>query len=242
MLVRKLKLKYIDMNPAFDKDPWVIHQRELFKDEKSQAGSRRSPGRLGQNDGASISNTASQFNRTQSSFRYTSLPKIRGTMAVEETIGQRPLKDILRKSVQSLQRKPVAPTQATVDMLNSTPAKRLLNFIVMEVQKFMQNKRLNEENIKELDQRIHYETFIREKKDAILEDRKNNVQEEDQQSHVSAVKTKYQALGQLVEQRSIANGMAKSIASMKSQAKNEGSMAGSQVQLNNRMDRDFPVA
>ena len=106
----------------------------------------------------------------------------------------------------------------------------------------MQNKRLNEENIKELDQRIHYETFIREKKDAILEDRKNNVQEEDQQSHVSAVKTKYQALGQLVEQRSIANGMAKSIASMKSQAKKEGSMAGSQVQLNNRMDRDFPVA
>jgi len=34
------------------------------------------------------------------------------------------------------------------------------------------NKRVNEANIRELDQRIQMESYLREKKEAILEDRK----------------------------------------------------------------------
>ena len=36
----------------------------------------------------------------------------------------------------------------------------------------MANKRVNEANIRELDQRIQMESYLREKKEAILEDRK----------------------------------------------------------------------
>jgi len=40
------------------------------------------------------------------------------------------------------------------------------------VQRFLANKRVNEANIRELDQRIQMESYLREKKEAILEDRK----------------------------------------------------------------------
>ena len=41
------------------------------------------------------------------------------------------------------------------------------------MQKFVANKRITEGNIRDLDQKVQMESYIREKKEAILEDRKN---------------------------------------------------------------------
>jgi hypothetical protein len=48
-------------------------------------------------------------------------------------------------------------------------------FIEQEVRRFTATKRVNDVTLKELDQRIQMEAYLREKKDAILEDRKNNI-------------------------------------------------------------------
>jgi hypothetical protein len=52
-------------------------------------------------------------------------------------------------------------------------------FIEQEVRRFTATKRVNDVTLKELDQRIQMEAYLREKKDAILEDRKNNVDQND---------------------------------------------------------------
>ena len=44
------------------------------------------------------------------------------------------------------------------------------------MQKFVANKRITEANIRDLDQKVQMESYIREKKEAILEDRKNEKQ------------------------------------------------------------------
>ncbi len=54
-----------------------------------------------------------------------------------------------------------------------TPAKRLYSYICAEVGKMVTTRRINEKAIIELDQKVHYEAYIREKKDAILEDRRS---------------------------------------------------------------------
>ena len=41
------------------------------------------------------------------------------------------------------------------------------------MQRFIASKRINESNIRELDQKVQMESYLREKKEAILEDRKN---------------------------------------------------------------------
>ena len=41
------------------------------------------------------------------------------------------------------------------------------------MQKFVANKRITEANIRDLDQKVQMESYTREKKEAILEDRKN---------------------------------------------------------------------
>ena len=51
-------------------------------------------------------------------------------------------------------------------------AQELLAYIVNEVRRFVTTKRINDGNILELDQKIQLETYLREKKAAILEDRK----------------------------------------------------------------------
>lgn len=43
------------------------------------------------------------------------------------------------------------------------------------MQKFLKAKRVNETNIRELDQKIQMESYLREKREAILEDRKNHL-------------------------------------------------------------------
>lgn len=52
---------------------------------------------------------------------------------------------------------------------------QFLNFIRGEVSKFCASKRLNEASIKELDQKIQMECYLREKKEAILQDRKMDI-------------------------------------------------------------------
>jgi len=46
-------------------------------------------------------------------------------------------------------------------------------YIDNEVAKFLKNDRLTEENLKKLDEKISKESLIRDKKDAILDDRKS---------------------------------------------------------------------
>ena len=50
----------------------------------------------------------------------------------------------------------------------------LAKYIDNEVSKFLKNDRLSEDNLKKLDQRILKECELRGRKDAILDDRKNN--------------------------------------------------------------------
>lgn len=49
---------------------------------------------------------------------------------------------------------------------------QFLSYIKAEVSKFCASKRLTEATIRELDQKIQMECYLREKKEAILEDRK----------------------------------------------------------------------
>jgi len=66
----------------------------------------------------------------------------------------------------------------------------LSHFIEQEVHRFLQNNRItsyNDVNLKELDNRIHFESFLREKKDAIRADRKAGYDLEDMDSNTSKV-------------------------------------------------------
>ena len=49
------------------------------------------------------------------------------------------------------------------------------NFICAEVARFCSIKRVNEDSILELDQKIQMEAYLREKKEAILKDRNNSL-------------------------------------------------------------------
>ena len=71
------------------------------------------------------------------------------------------------------------------------------------MQKFVANRRITETTIRELDQKVQMESYLREKKEAILEDRKNektidslNInskpQDDDQKSALQQVQEKYQ--------------------------------------------------
>lgn len=50
---------------------------------------------------------------------------------------------------------------------------QLASYIDNEVQKFLKNDRLTEDNLKKLDDRILKEAELRDKKDNILDDRKS---------------------------------------------------------------------
>ena len=47
-------------------------------------------------------------------------------------------------------------------------------YIDNEVNKFLKNDRLTEDNLKKLDHKIQKESYLRDKKEAILDDRKSN--------------------------------------------------------------------
>ena len=67
-------------------------------------------------------------------------------------------------------------------------------FIEAEVRRFLANNRLNETGLRELDTRIRFESYLREKKDAIAQDRKEGIDVEDAKSHTSQVQQKYDAV------------------------------------------------
>ena len=48
----------------------------------------------------------------------------------------------------------------------------------------MATKRITEATIRDLDQKVQMESYIREKKEAILEDRKNGLKEEQEEPHI----------------------------------------------------------
>ena len=119
-------------------------------------------------------------------------------------------------------------------------AKQLYNYIVAEVQKALASKRVTEDLIKELDQKIHYEAYVKEKKEAILEDRKSVGALDDAKSHVSAVRERYAGLDNEVDARSRASLAANSIIA-RSQATNcDKSITASALLLKERLKRDFP--
>ena len=82
MLIRKLKLKYIDMNPAFDKDPWLLKQRETQRDEKekSKTTSKRGPLIKDRRELlASVESLQERYNKSTVGAGQSSLPRIRPT-------------------------------------------------------------------------------------------------------------------------------------------------------------------
>ena len=63
----------------------------------------------------------------------------------------------------------------------------LSTFIEAEVKRFLASNRLNELALRDLDGRIHMEAFLREKRDAIDQDRREGTELTDVQSHTSVV-------------------------------------------------------
>lgn len=63
--------------------------------------------------------------------------------------------------------------------------------ITHEVEKFLKTKRFNAKNIAELDKKISIEIYLREKKDAIIEDRKSDAREIETESNLGKVRSKY---------------------------------------------------
>jgi hypothetical protein len=60
--------------------------------------------------------------------------------------------------------------------------------ITHEVDKFLKTKRLNAKNITELDKKIAVEIYLREKKEAIIEDRKDESREIETESNLGKVR------------------------------------------------------
>lgn len=78
LLTRKLKLKYLDNNPAFHGDPWMVKNREVQFDlaAKSQVGF----GRLNhqRNTDNLLGNQQDKFRKSMVAFGNSTLPKIKG--------------------------------------------------------------------------------------------------------------------------------------------------------------------
>ena len=97
---------------------------------------------------------------------------------------------------------------------------------------------MGDQAIQELDHKIAYEVYIREKKDAILEDRKQGI-DDDQKSQVSMLRDRYASIGNEADNRS---KISKSIVSMRSGAqKDSQSLVGKADLINERVVRDFPL-
>lgn len=68
----------------------------------------------------------------------------------------------------------------------------IMTTIITEVDKFLKTKRLSNNNVAELDKRIGIELYLKDKKDAIIEDRKEK--EPDAESNLNKVRARYQDL------------------------------------------------
>lgn len=56
---------------------------------------------------------------------------------------------------------------------------QIINYINLEVSKMLRSKRITEANLLELDSKIQIEVYLREKKNAILEDKLRQLEFED---------------------------------------------------------------
>ena len=139
------------------------------------------------------------------------LPKIRNPEIPSEVGTPRSRASHSSSHMAPIMRQSFSKAQSPLQMFQQ-PAKMLtlagtqfLNYITAEVGKFISAKRLNEVIIKELDQIIQMECYLREKKEAILEDRKAEQQQsgikivgnaeidDDQKSCLQQVQDRYQA-------------------------------------------------
>jgi|LauGreDrversion4_2_1035121.scaffolds.fasta_scaffold200577_1 hypothetical protein len=62
-----------------------------------------------------------------------------------------------------------------------------MNFIKLEVSKLLKAKRVSDQTLIELDSRVAIEVYLRQKKDAILEDKKTKERDPDVESKLSVV-------------------------------------------------------
>jgi len=111
--------------------------------------------------------------------------------------------------------------------VNTANQNTLAGFIDAEVTKFMQKHRVTDNAaLGELDARIALETYLREKKDAILLDKRQCIDQEDAQSNTSKVKEKYEALNTLIDEvRSVRDSKAESVYSRVSKQSDNLSLA-----------------
>ena len=102
-------------------------------------------------------------------------------------------------------------TNASPTRERNNQAHELLTYIINEVKRFVASKRVTDVGVRELDQKIQMEVYLREKKAAILEDRKqtNGPQhtsllngEEDLRSNLEKVQDKYAHVAEEMDARS----------------------------------------
>ena len=102
-------------------------------------------------------------------------------------------------------------TNASPMRERNNQAHELLTYIINEVKRFVASKRVTDVGVRELDQKIQMEVYLREKKAAILEDRKqiNGPQhtsllngEEDLRSNLEKVQDKYAHVAEEMDARS----------------------------------------
>ena len=128
LLVRKLKLKYIDNNPAFFNDAWANKHREITLADlanKSQSGFYKSL----PNKGLGIEKYPdSRLKKTTVTFGGSSLPKIKGTnRGIDETRNDA----LMRKSipVAAIAEYGLGKKDTITDANLNTIAKKLYGFI-----------------------------------------------------------------------------------------------------------------
>jgi hypothetical protein len=67
-------------------------------------------------------------------------------------------------------------------------------FIEVEVRRFLSSNRISDTGLRELDTRIRYEAFLREKKDAIAQDKAEGMNVDDVRSNTSKVQEKFETM------------------------------------------------
>lgn len=91
----------------------------------------------------------------------------------------------------------------------------ILSWLQLEVTKYLQSNRVSEQGLRELESKLQMEIYLREKKEAILEDRSATLDNEDAKSNLEKVQAKLPALAQTIDdtrsQRSAASQAHKSL-------------------------------
>ena len=202
MLIRKLRMKYIETNSVFatslveeQTNPLNMLQNTYISN--GNASKKYNPNSSIEYGSLPIRQSSNQGGRTRNApqkLRQTvgnsvnTLPRIRNPSNIDvggvdqyvnhqtpqsrrDAKSSSQMAPLLRKSMNQPNMTGYAKQPITVTLTIS--GNQFLNYITAEVQKFVSSKRINESNIRELDQKVQMESYMREKKEAILEDRKN---------------------------------------------------------------------